>query len=325
MKALDDGGARDRGVFLNEAAPTGMGTSGAGTSVTRSFATRSDRGGGMADGFEDGRFGFGRNWLAFADLVDERRIAEAECSLRTLCVRDRLDGLRFLDVGSGSGLSSLAARRLGASVVSFDYDPHSCACTALLRERFRPGDADWRVERGSALDAQYLATLGRFDIVHSWGVLHHTGAMYDGIRKVAALVEPGGLLILGLYRKTRLCALWAREKRWYVRASPAAQQRARRTFVAMLRFAYLLSGRDFENHVTSYASVRGMSFWHDVHDWMGGYPYESITPENAHALLSSLDFREVKSSTRGYEVGLFGSGCDEYTYRRRDDRRDGHG
>lgn len=325
MTVVGDGGAREGGVPLKDVASTGIGTSAAETSDMRNFATRSDRGAGMADSVEDTRFGFGRNWLAFADLVDERRITEAERSLRTLCMRDRLDGLRFLDVGSGSGLSSLAARRLGASVVSFDYDPDSCACTARLRERFRPGDAAWRVERGSALDDQYLATLGRFDVVHSWGVLHHTGAMHEGIRKVAALVEPSGLLILGLYRKTRLCTLWTREKRWYLGASPAAQQRARRTFVAMMRLAFLLSGRDFDDHVRSYASVRGMSFSHDVHDWMGGYPYESITPENARALLSSLDFLEVKSWTRGYELGLFGSGCDEYTYRRRDDRNDGRG
>jgi len=273
----------------------------------------------MAEEPHERRFGFGRNWLAFVDLVDERRIAEAERSLRTLCVRDRLDGLSFLDIGSGSGLSSLAARRLGARVVSFDYDADSVACTTHLRDRLRPGDDAWRVERGSALDDDYLASLGRFDVVYSWGVLHHTGAMHEAVRKAAGLVAPRGLLILALYRKTRLCPLWTAEKRWYVGASPAAQERARRLFLAWMRLAYRVAGRDFEAHVASYASMRGMSFLHDVNDWMGGYPYESITPHEAAALLTSLGFAEVQSWTRGYTMGLLGSGCDEYTYRRRDD------
>src|SRR5262245_27430993 len=91
---------------------------------------------------------------------------------------DSLAGLSFLDIGSGSGLFSLAARRLGARVHSFDYDPQSVACAAELRRRYFPGDPQWVVEEGSALDADYLTRLGKFDIVYSWGVLHHTGRMW---------------------------------------------------------------------------------------------------------------------------------------------------
>src|SRR6476659_5078401 len=124
------------------------------------------------------RFEFGQNWSQFLASVDDERIQQAEKSLRDMLEIDSLEGKTFLDIGSGSGLFSLAARRLGARVHSFDFDSTSFACTQELRNRYFPNDVNWRVEQGSALDADYLAPLGKFDVVYSWGVLHHTGEMW---------------------------------------------------------------------------------------------------------------------------------------------------
>ena len=133
----------------------------------------------------DERFGFGKNWSRYLKLVDEIRIAEACRSITQPLELERLDGLTFLDIGSGSGLSSLAAHRLGATVYSFDYDPDSVECTKALREKFGSASPAWKVEQGSALDAGYLASLGKFDIVFSWGVLHHTGDMWKAIENAS--------------------------------------------------------------------------------------------------------------------------------------------
>src|SRR5437868_5120896 len=127
------------------------------------------------------RFEFGENWRRFLEQLTAERIADAEQSLRNVLELPDLEGRTFLDIGSGSGLFSLAARRLGARVFSFDYDPQSVACSLELRRRYFDGDPDWRIEEGSALDRDYIASLGQFDIVYSWGVLHHTGAMWNAL------------------------------------------------------------------------------------------------------------------------------------------------
>src|SRR6266403_4489133 len=128
-------------------------------------------------GVGDHRFRFGANWLDFSRTLGADQLTEAERSLRRSLERDTLAGLRFLDIGSGSGLFSLAARKLGARVHSFDFDEDSVLCTARLRERYFAGDGEWTIEQGSVLDGEYVRGLGTFDVVYTWGVLHHTGAM----------------------------------------------------------------------------------------------------------------------------------------------------
>src|SRR5579872_985738 len=145
------------------------------------------------------RFQFGANWLRFLTTLDDSRVAIAETSLCDRLEVSDLKAKRFLDVGSGSGLFSLAARRLGAQVVSFDFDPQSVASTSELKRRYFPDDADWQICEGSVLDRAFLKTLGAFDVVYSWGVLHHTGQMWTAIRNAIERVNAGGTLFLAIY------------------------------------------------------------------------------------------------------------------------------
>src|SRR5262245_44223869 len=217
-----------------------------------SCAGRARPGHHVGQAVRDRRFRFGDNWLDFARSLNANQLSEAERSLRRSLERDTLAGLSFLDIGSGSGLFSLAARKLGARVRSFDFDEDSVLCTAALRDRYFAGDGEWTIEQGSILDGEYVRSLGAFDVVYAWGVLHHTGAMHDALGAAARLVAPGGLFTFALYHRTMMCGLWRREKRWYSGASLEAQRRARAVYVALLRTAFFLTGRDFQSYVSNY-------------------------------------------------------------------------
>ncbi|HEX3249067.1 MAG TPA: class I SAM-dependent methyltransferase [Pyrinomonadaceae bacterium] len=257
------------------------------------------------------RFEFGKNWSRFLSTLDDAKIDSAMNSLRTMLEIDDLTGKRFLDIGSGSGLFSLAARRLGASVFSFDYDPNSMACTAELRRRYFPHDDQWNVAEGSALDADYVRSLGQFDVVYSWGVLHHTGDMWTALENAQIPVAPGGKLFIAIYNDTGSQARrWLWIKKTYNRLPSFAR----------IPFALIVSApsqaKSLLGTMLGYgrqSKERGMNRWHDMIDWVGGYPYEVAAPEEIFEFYKQRGFALAKLRCGG--VGL---GCNEYVLIRKD-------
>ena len=262
------------------------------------------------------RFEFGKNWTRFLSNINEKVIEQAEASLKQMLEVDHLAEKSFLDIGSGSGLFSLAARRLGARVHSIDYDPQSVACTTELKRRYFMNDESWIIEEESALNREHLQSLGTFDVVYSWGVLHHTGQMWQALENACLPVAPGGKLFIAIYNNTgSQTTRWKWIKRTYNRLPRVLK--APFTLVvsapdeakSLLRSLVALKPGQYVRTWTRYSDARGMSHWRDIVDWVGGYPYEVAYPEEILDLYRGRGFSLTKLKCGG--VGL---GCNEFVF-----------
>jgi 2-polyprenyl-3-methyl-5-hydroxy-6-metoxy-1,4-benzoquinol methylase len=261
------------------------------------------------------RYGFGKNWRRFLSGLTEEKIKEAEDSVNNVLGPIFLGGKSFMDVGSGSGLFSLSAARLGASRVhSFDFDLESVACTATLRERFPSDLCHWTVEQGDILNIEYLKGLGQWDVVYAWGVLHHTGQMWKALDNISMLCKPGGVLVISLYNDQGVrSVLWGKAKR-AVNTSVLARFLIHGVCIPVFAVgACLRDVTRFQNPLTRYrVHDRGMSPLTDWFDWIGGYPFEVARPDDVVSFFETRHFVVQRINTCGRRLG-----CNEFIFSKR--------
>lgn len=268
---------------------------------------RAESGGGGTPGLA---FDFGENWDHYSRTVlDEPRLTAAIDSLAGLIGPERLAGASFCDVGSGSGLFTIAAGKLGvARALGFDVNPTGVEVAHRNLERFAPELAGRIAFRqGSALDAGFVGTLGRFDVVYAWGSLHHSGSMWPAIETVAPLVAPGGVFVLALYNRHWTSPIWTLIKILY-NLSPGTLRKLWDWGLGSL----MLLATWAITRSNPLRKERGMEFWVDVTDWLGGYPYEYASVEEVRERLGALGFDLLE--VRPPRVP---TGCNEFILRRR--------
>jgi SAM-dependent methyltransferase len=256
-------------------------------------------------------FSFGENWQHYLSTLTPDSEADAIGSLREAFDAAPLDGCSFVDVGCGSGLFSLAALRVGARrVVSIDVDPNSLDCVATLRSR-EGSPNQWEINAGSVLDRQFLRSLGKYERVYSWGVLHHTGALREAIINTLELVAPGGWAVIALYNRPPRPEFHFWLKRTYNRLPRAARPLAIGTYGAARLVQHALRGGDPRRLLADYgAKARGMTYWRDIEDWLGGLPYEYIEEEEFRAVVEPRGFELIAAT-----IGSPGAN-NEYVLRR---------
>lgn len=259
------------------------------------------------------RFWFGRNWHGFIKRnFSEERAETAKNKILGFMGRTSLKELDMLDIGCGSGLHSYAAWKAGARRVhSFDYDENSVSAAKLLWE-IAGKPANWTIERGDALDKKYMDSLGKWNFVYSWGVLHHTGAMWEAVRNAQACVTEGGQFYIALYASDVQpeAEMWLRVKQAYVKSGWLG----RRGWELWYVWNHILGRRitrlpTLFHRMYTYKVNRGMDLFTDIRDWLGGWPMEFAADQDTVNLLE----RECGFTLRNISTG---EACSEFLFER---------
>lgn len=264
-----------------------------------------------------GMYEFGQNWAEYAKDISSVHLSKAKEDFARLFDGIDLKGKSFVDIGSGSGVHALSALRLGvSSLTAVDIDRNSNITTGkTLEENWK--DDNYRIINASILDGKTLEN-ETFDIVYSWGVLHHTGDMWSAIENAAQKVKKDGVFALAIYKKSPFCGAWKVEKKIYSSLPKLLQYPFDWLYGLAQILGLLVSGKNPAQYIRTYREKRGMKWMTDIRDWLGGYPYESASPDEIKSFLEPKGFELISEfNTRPCPAfGILGSGCAEYVFKK---------
>lgn len=230
------------------------------------------------------RFEFGKNWLSFVMDISDEDINKAKSNILLWLENEDLSKKTILDIGCGSGLHSYAFFQLGSKkIISFDFDNKSVEATKILWEKAgKP--SNWEIFQGSVLDDEWLSNLGEFDIIYSWGVLHHTGNMWKSIKNVLDYsVHDKSKIWLALYQGVNTYKSDFELKIKYNKSNFFGKKLM--VLNAILKIMKKRRAKGENPFTWNVKRGRGMNTYHDLVDWMGGFPYEVCSKDELAAFM----------------------------------------
>jgi len=265
----------------------------------------------------DKKFNFGENWDNYSkNIISPEKIRSAKEDFFRLCQNQEIKNRTFIDIGFGQGLSLLIATELGAKTVGNDINP-ICKQVLLNNKQLFTNLTNIQtipVVIGSILEDKTIESIKqnypKYDIVHSWGVLHHTGKMWNAIDRCCNLVGDNGKLIIAIYNKHWSSSIWNLIKKTY-NFSPTFIKK----FMIGIFYYIILVAKFFVTFKNPMKKERGMDFYYDVIDWVGGYPYEYATKEEIQNYIEKLGFRLIY-----FKSAEVPTGCHEYVFLKNSNR-----
>lgn len=244
------------------------------------------------------------------------RISESKKKICQFLGKDNCEQKIALDLGAGSGICSLAMLQSGIEqVISVDLDLTCIELIKKLRDKSGFDENRWKILPGSLIDDEFMSTLPQGNLVYSWGVLHHTGDMWKAFDLACNKIAPGGFAYFAIYNETGRrfsgSRLWRRIKFIYNRSPFIVRFGMEILYAARAIAGDIITGHNPYIFIKNYHKKRGMRWWVDIRDWLGGYPYE---------------FAKVDAVfNRGKNHGLIlenlrtpgGLACNEFLFRRR--------
>jgi SAM-dependent methyltransferase len=265
------------------------------------------------------QFDFGSNWKAFSEsALTAAGVEQARKDFIELLAGIDVAGQSFLDIGFGQGLTLLIATAMGANPVGCDINRTCAEVLERNRQCYFPelSNRPIPIVIGSILNPGVVGelrtkspdpTTRAYKIVHSWGVLHHTGDMERVIRSVASLVAPNGYFIIAIYTRHWSSRVWKEVKRIHSLSPRAIQKFLVAVFYPLIFLAKLLATRK-----NPLRKSRGMDFYYDVVDWVAGYPYEYASAVEVEQIVRGIGFETIRVIPAEVPIG-----CNQLVFRRK--------